>query len=80
METQDLVVVLVGLWRSVLNDNTLEPDDNFFLVGGHSLAALRLIEAIAAATGRSVSLVLLLDNPTPASLGKCLAQEEAVGR
>jgi hypothetical protein len=73
-QNDNLTTLFVDLWRSFLNDAALGQDDNFFLAGGHSLAALRLIDRIAMTTGHTVSLVLLLDNPTPASLAKRLAQ------
>jgi aryl carrier-like protein len=75
-----LVTTLVQMWRDVLQDGSLGKDDNFFLAGGHSLVALRLVDRIEAATGRPVELVTLLDNPTPAALASQLDQETRAGR
>jgi amino acid adenylation domain-containing protein len=64
--------MLTSLWQELLGRPELGPDANFFLSGGHSLLAARLVSRITAVTGRSVSLSTLLDAPTPTALGRHL--------
>ncbi|MFL6119325.1 phosphopantetheine-binding protein [Actinophytocola sp.] len=59
---------LVALWRETLADPEIGPDDNFFTVGGHSLLALRLLGRLHELTGVELTLVDLLEAPTPAEL------------
>ncbi|MET9919978.1 phosphopantetheine-binding protein [Streptomyces sp. NPDC059605] len=68
---------LVALWREVLDDPALDADDNFFLAGGHSLLALRLLERVREALGHTVELDELLDAATPRALARHLAVLES---
>lgn len=52
------------------------PDDDFFLAGGHSLAAARLSAALSGATGRRVPVSLVFDEPTPARLAAALDRDQ----
>ena len=54
---------LVGLWSGILGTTSIEPDDDFFQLGGHSLAAVRLVARIADATGVVVSPQLVFETP-----------------
>lgn len=64
----DLLGLFVRLWQETLNDPELGPEDNFFIVGGHSLLALRLLGRVHKYTGVELTLAELLDAPTPAEL------------
>jgi aryl carrier-like protein len=64
----DLLGLLVRLWQVTLDDPGLGPDDNFFLVGGHSVLALRMLADLRERTGADLSLTDLLDAPTPLEL------------
>jgi acyl carrier protein len=63
-ELDDTVAALVELWRDVLNNPGIGPSDNFFLSGGHSLTALRMLLKIAKKTGVQLTLDSLLEHPT----------------
>jgi hypothetical protein len=64
--------LLVELWRELLDDPALGAQDNFFLSGGHSLIAVRLIGRIADALHVDVPLGTVLDAPTPARLADAI--------
>src|SRR4051812_47571275 len=68
---------LIAIWESVLGVAPLRPDDNFFDVGGTSLAALRLLEAIHEHMGVDLPLSLLLDAPTVAQMAAVIEDPSA---
>ena len=47
-EKQDskVVDILLGIWREVLKTDQITPQDDLFRIGGHSLAALKIINAV----------------------------------
>ena len=53
-----------ALWVDVLQQTGLSPEDNFFDVGGNSLAALSLVEAVSSRVGHSVPMTAILETPT----------------
>ena len=55
---------LARLWEEVLGTGPVGVRDDFFEVGGHSLAALRLLASLERLTGRRVPLATLLAAPT----------------
>jgi acetoacetyl-CoA synthetase len=57
-----------AMWESVLGVVPLRPDDNFFDVGGTSLAAVRLFQLIHDRMGVDLPLSTLLDAQTTAAL------------
>ncbi|TMR14128.1 amino acid adenylation domain-containing protein [Nonomuraea turkmeniaca] len=63
-----LVQQVVALWRDALKRPGLGPHDNFFLNGGHSVLAVRLIRPLEELAGRAVSVRAVFDHPTPAEL------------
>ena len=71
-EKEDL---LVGIWQDVLRleEGDVRPDDNFFDVGGHSLAAAQLLSSVDGAFGVRLSMREFLESPTVT--GMCAAIE-----
>jgi len=59
---------LHGLWAEVLGHSDFGVTDNFFRVGGHSLAAARLVSRIEQALGAAPPLSVLFQHPTIAHL------------
>jgi acyl carrier protein len=66
-------------WRDVLALEDVEPDDDFFLIGGHSLLVLEVVDAIEAETGTSIPLVDVFEHPTPRALAAHLSEPHPVG-
>jgi amino acid adenylation domain-containing protein/thioester reductase-like protein len=62
-EKEDLIV---RLWEDVLRleEGDVRRDDDFFDVGGHSLAAAQLVSSIDGAFGVRLSMRAFLENPT----------------
>ena len=62
---------LAAIWADLLRaTRTIARTDNFFALGGDSLLATRLVEAIRRELAAPVSLRLLLDAPTLAELAE----------
>jgi amino acid adenylation domain-containing protein len=60
-------------WRAVLGIATAGRDDNFFDLGGHSLALAAVHERLQAELAVPIPLVELFENPTPRTLAASLA-------
>jgi acyl carrier protein len=57
-----------GIVTTLLNLNEVSVNDNFFLLGGHSLLGTQLIGRIRAIFGVELGLRTLFDTPTIADL------------
>jgi nonribosomal peptide synthetase DhbF len=66
-------------WRDVLALEDVQPDDDFFLLGGHSLLVLEVVDAIEAETGTAIPLGAFFEDPTPRSLASHLTEGHPVG-
>jgi amino acid adenylation domain-containing protein len=71
--TTDLERQLHGIWAEVLGHGEFGVSDNFFLVGGHSLAAARLVSRIEQSLGQRLPLASLFQSPTLAALASRLS-------
>jgi len=67
---------LIALWERVLQQAPIFPDDNFFDLGGDSLAAVKLFHEIEQKTGRKLPITSIYDVPTPAALAALLDEPE----
>jgi thioesterase domain-containing protein/acyl carrier protein len=65
---------LLGIWENVLDIDGLGVNDDFFDLGGESLAAVSLFTEIAQAFGRKPPLSSLLEHPTVRQLAGLLDQ------
>jgi amino acid adenylation domain-containing protein len=63
-----LEAAIVGIWRDVLDAEQFGPSDDFFELGGDSLAAVRMLAAIEDLLLAPVSFTDFIDAPTIASL------------
>jgi amino acid adenylation domain-containing protein len=73
---QDLVELrLTRAWERVLGVRPIHPTDDFFAVGGHSLAAAHLFSEIQAAFGVNLPLVTLMEAPTIEALAALVRRE-----
>lgn len=57
---------VAAIWAQALGVKRVNPDDNFFALGGHSLLGVKMIAEIQAKTGMEEELKLsdLLEYPT----------------
>jgi amino acid adenylation domain-containing protein len=73
----DLERQLHAIWAEVLGHSDFGITDNFFAVGGHSLAAARLAARIEQALGFSPPLAALFQNPSITGLAPLLSESAA---
>jgi amino acid adenylation domain-containing protein len=64
---------LVGVWEEIVQARPIGIRDDFFALGGHSLAAVAVAAAIERLLGRSLSPGLLFEAPTIEMLARRLA-------
>ena len=69
--------LLGDIWAKTLGTDQVAPDDDFFDIGGHSLLALRLLDAIEQRTGHKLVLASFLGAPTVRRQAALLAQASA---
>jgi thioesterase domain-containing protein/acyl carrier protein len=67
---------LTRLWENTLDVRPVSVRDNFFGLGGHSLAALRMMAEIRQKFGRDLSLATLFQAPTIEQLADALRQDK----
>jgi amino acid adenylation domain-containing protein len=73
----DLEVKLAHIWSELLGVPTVYREDDFFDLGGHSLAALRLFSRIDREFGKSIPLASLLENSSLRLLALSLQETAA---
>lgn len=73
----DLERQLHAIWAEVLGHSDFGITDNFFAIGGHSLAAARLVSRIEQAIGSAPTLAALFQNPSIAGLTPLLDASSA---
>ncbi|MEU8385758.1 non-ribosomal peptide synthetase, partial [Streptosporangium sp. NPDC048865] len=66
--SSELAEGVLRLWREALRRPGLGEHDNFFLNGGHSVLAVRLIAPLEELAGRAIDVRAVFDHPTPAEL------------
>ena len=74
MAEPELLAALLPLWQRVLDIGEIGPDDNFFALGGHSIAAAQLFALIQRQVGYTAPLAALYDAPTPRMLARILSR------
>ncbi|UWZ39428.1 amino acid adenylation domain-containing protein [Dactylosporangium roseum] len=73
-----LVARFLNLWREALGLVELNPDAHFFLIGGHSLLAISLLERASEVCGFEIPLSAIFRAPTPAALARLVRSEYAL--
>ena len=68
---------LLELWQQVLKHPELKVEDNFFDMGGDSLAAVSILAGIEKLIGRRVPMYLLTERPTVEGLAAALSEGTA---
>jgi len=74
MAEHDLLRALLPLWQQVLGIRKIEPDDEFFALGGHSIAAAQLFALIQHKLGYAAPLATLYEASTPRLLARVLSR------
>ena len=74
MPERELLQALIPLWQRVLGIIKIDPDDDFFALGGHSVAAAQLFALIQRELGCTAPLATLYDASTPRTLASVLSQ------
>jgi aspartate racemase len=72
--------VLAGIWADILKLGQVGIHDNFFDLGGHSLAATRLVSGIAREYKRDVPVTLVFQKPTIEEMAAVLSDNNAFDR
>jgi acyl carrier protein len=68
---------LLELWEQVLQKRALGVSDDFFEIGGDSLAAIDILSGIEKRFGRKLPLHLLTEHPTIEGLARVLGEHSA---
>ncbi|KAF9992046.1 hypothetical protein BGZ79_003596, partial [Entomortierella chlamydospora] len=68
---------LATIWAEVLKIDRVSRNDNFFMLGGHSLLIVQIIECLRR-IGMEISVRTLFENPTLSVLAQSITQSRAV--
>lgn len=63
---------IAAVWQDILKIEKVGPNDDFFLLGGHSLLMMQLKARLEARLQRKISLAQLLQSPTVAGMAKAI--------
>ncbi len=63
---------LCSMWSELLADGAIDPGDDFFEIGGTSLIALKMVQAIRAKYATNIDLEAFFESPTVASLASMI--------
>jgi len=74
-----LADTVIRIWREVLNRDDFGPDDNFFEVGGHSLALVQVRALIKEELSIPIPIADLFQHPTLSSLIRRLVEQSPEG-
>src|ERR1022692_1649460 len=73
MNLADIENAVHQAWAEELKTGWPGPNSNFFLVGGNSLVAVRMMKRLSAMLGTAVPLQALFRHPTPVGLAGAIA-------
>jgi polyketide synthase PksJ len=68
---------IAKVWREILKVGTVGLHDNFFEIGGDSLALIRVYNRLRPTSDRALSITDLFDHPTISSLAGLLGASAA---
>jgi surfactin family lipopeptide synthetase A len=71
----DMERQIAAVWREILNVDTVDVDDNFFDLGGHSLLIAKLHSRLRGTLPKEISLIDLFRYPTIGSLMKHVGED-----
>ena len=67
---------LVRIWAEVLEIDEIGVHDHFFDLGGHSLAATRIVSRVAKAFPVNLPIKILFDSPTVAQMAEVIVKQQ----
>ncbi|MCW9033345.1 MAG: amino acid adenylation domain-containing protein [Rhodospirillales bacterium] len=73
----ELEQIVIGIAEKLLNTSDLDPDSNFFQLGGNSLLTLRFIAALDETLGTSLSVMDFLELPTISEIAKLIENSDS---
>lgn len=78
---EEIEAVIARVWESVLrlDEGDVSAEDNFFDVGGHSLAAAETLAKVEEIFGVRLPVSFLLESPTPTSFRQRLSSKNGGG-
>jgi acyl-CoA synthetase (AMP-forming)/AMP-acid ligase II/acyl carrier protein len=74
-ESESVSAKISALVASLLNTPSVAPDDNFFLIGGHSMLGVQLVARLREMFGVKLTLRQLFDAPTVAALSSAIERQ-----
>ncbi|MCE7004710.1 phosphopantetheine-binding protein [Kibdelosporangium philippinense] len=66
--------VVAAVWCELFGVPRVDPDDDFFAMGGHSMLAVRMSSRLRTELGLRVPVRTILENPTVDGLSQLLAE------
>jgi acyl carrier protein len=72
--SSDIAQSLAQIWQRTLRIEDVDIDDDFFDLGGNSIAAIRLIPLISERFGVEPDVTVVFDYPTPRTLAGALME------
>ena len=66
---------LTGIWREVMQLDTIQPDDDFFDLGGHSLLVTQIIARVRSIFGVQLALRDFFEAPTITALARVVEEQ-----
>lgn len=67
--------IIMDAWQEVLGQYDIQPEDDFFLLGGSSLQTIQLATRLAINLQREIPITLIFQHPSIAALSAALAPE-----
>lgn len=74
MSVTDIEQRIIAIWTDVLGEDDIAPDDDFFDLGGSSIAAVRILPRLNEEFGVDAEIGLVFDHPTPGELAAAVAR------
>lgn len=66
--------VVLAVYRQVLDDPSVLPDDDFFELGGDSFQAMDIMAALEETTGKQISAGVIFAFPTATGLARAITE------
>lgn len=73
-----LQIQIADIWKKTLNVGAVGLDDNFFALGGHSMAAVKMIASLSQSLNKSIPLESIFIDSTLEKFSVAISQTEAI--